>query len=484
MRHPLALEPSQRPEAGGYASFVGRVRAHNEGRAVVGLAYEAYDELAMAEGARIVEEARCRFDVLTIRCDHRVGELAIGDAAIVVEVAAAHRREAFRACEFVVDEVKKRVPIWKRERYEDGRSDWINAGTARPVAGLTESGYYERQQRLPEIGVEGQRRLGDARVLVVGAGGLGCPAIEFLARAGVGTVGVADGDSLDVTNLHRQSLFRSRDTGRPKVDLVAEAVAEANPYVRVEPHPLRVSAGNADALVEGYDLVLDGTDNFETKYLLNDRCVSLGKTLVQAGVYRYEGWAMRVEPGHPGGCLRCLWPDPPAGVRSCADVGVLGVVPGLFGVLMATEAVKALLGLGDSLADRFWILDMLSMEARSIRRTARPGCPACSRAASSPPGRAAFEPIEVTPGDPLLDGGPWILLDLRASEQGSDRPASQWPWASAVPEFADLRPEVRYLAVCAHGVTSLEWTRRARASGHLNVWSLRNGATGLDRIGR
>ncbi|MCW5943440.1 MAG: ThiF family adenylyltransferase [Fimbriimonadaceae bacterium] len=463
---------------------MGRVRGQNEGRAVVGLVYEAYDELAVAEGGRIVEEAQNRFEVLSVRCDHRIGDLAIGDAAIVVEVAAAHRREAFRACEFVVDEVKKRVPIWKRERYADGRSAWINAGTAHNADALTEASFYERQRRLPEVGIEGQRLLGDARILVVGAGGLGCPAIEFLARAGVGTLGVADGDDLDATNLHRQSLFRARDIGRPKVDLVAEAVAEANPYVRVEPHRLSVSADNADSLIERYDLVLDGTDNFGAKYVLNDRCVALGKTLIQAGVYRYEGWAMRVEPGHAGGCLRCLWPEPPTDVRSCAEVGVLGVVPGVFGVLQATEAIKAVLDVGDSLADRFWLLDLLSMEARSVRRTARPGCPVCARAVPSSSRRVSEDDsVEVTPFDPRLAQGEWILLDLRAVEPGGGRPVSRWPWAPAVPELKDLRTEVCYLAVCAHGVTSLDWARQARALCHPNVWSLRNGVTGLERIG-
>lgn len=483
LREPLDPQPSALAEAGGYASFVGRVRDHNEGKKVEGLYYEAYDEMAVAEGTRIVEEARRRFDVLTVRCDHRVGELAIGDAAIIVEVAAAHRREAFRACEFVVDEVKKRLPIWKRERYADGPPVWVNAGSP-GGEGLTEAAYYARQTRLPEVGPAGQRRLGQARALVVGAGGLGCPAIEYLARAGVGTIGVADPDDLDATNLHRQSLYRVRDIGRPKVDLVAEAIAEANPYVRVEPHRVQVTGENVDRLLGGYDLVLDGTDNFEAKYLLNDRCLALGKPLVQAGVYRYEGWAMRVEPGHSGGCLRCLWPEPPEGVRSCAEVGVLGIVPGLLGVVQATEAIKAILGLGESLADRFWTLDLLSMEVHSIRRGARPGCPACAAATATKVTELAESPtIELGADDPLLGQGQWRLLDLRPKSESARRPASRWPWSEAPEDFTELSPECRYLVVCSHGVRSLEWAGSARAAGRDNVWSLRNGATGLGRIG-
>lgn len=479
---PLVVAASALPEAGGYASFVGRVRRQNEGKAVTGLYYEAYRELAEAEGARILAEARRRFDVLDVRCDHRIGELEIGDAAIVVEVAAAHRREAFRACEFVVDEVKKRVPIWKHERYADGASAWVHAGSA-SNGSLTEPAYYERQARLPELGTFGQGRLGEARVLVVGAGGLGCPAIAYLARAGVGTIGIADGDDLDATNLHRQSLFRTRDLGRPKVDLVAEAVADANPFVRVEAHRTRLTAANADALLGRYDLVLDATDNFEAKYLLNDRCLALGLPLVQAGVYRYEGWVMVIEPAHAGGCLRCLWPEPPEGVRSCAEVGVLGVVPGLLGVAQATEAIKTILGIGEPLSDRFWMLDLLSMDCRSMRRSRRAGCSACALARPRAKPRGREPDLELAPDSPLLSEGDWRLIDLRPGKEAARRPASRWPWVEPPESDASWRPDVRYLVVCAYGVRSLDWARNARSRGLGNVWSLRNGVTGLERIG-
>lgn len=475
-REPLEPMTLARPDAGGYVSFVGRVRNHHVGKAVEGLDYEAFDAMALAEGEKVVREAIERFGVLEARCIHRIGSLNVGDVAIAIEVAAGHRREAFRACEFIIDDVKRRVPIWKRERYADGVEEWVHAWSAAPEA-LTEEAYYQAQTRLPEVGLEGQDRLRGARVLVIGAGGLGCPAITYLASCGVGTILVADHDVLEGDNLHRQPLFRVADIGRMKADLAAEAVAALNPYVRAESHTLRLDASNAERLIAGCDLVLDCSDNLATKDAANAACVALGVPLVVAGIHRMEGWVLSVDPKSEGGCLRCLWPTAWQETRSCAEVGVLGFVPGVLGVFMATEAIKRLTGWGDTLGGRLWLVDLLRMEAQSVLRAKDPGCPVCS----SPASLAPSEPIALKWGDPSFALGEWALVDLRL-EPRIEFPLA-WPRLSEN-ELTEEGSGRRVLVVCDRGISSVDVVRKARRRGVL-AWSLEHGEVGLRRaLGR
>ncbi|HZH97503.1 MAG TPA: ThiF family adenylyltransferase, partial [Fimbriimonadaceae bacterium] len=343
-RDPITVEGvGEHSAAGAFVTFDGRVRDHNEGQAVLRLEYEAYDELAVSEGERILEEARQRFDVLGIECVHRVGLLEIGDVAVRVGVAAAHRGEAFRACEFVIDEVKRRVPIWKKEYYASGASDWINCHSGE-AAMEAEAAYYARQVRLPDLGQEGQSKLKAARVLVVGAGGLGSSALLYLAASGVGKIGISEDDVLSPSNLHRQVLYNWADVGKPKAALAARRLLALNPFVTAEVHA-RITTDNALAIFQDYDLVLDCTDNFRSKFLLSDAAVAARKPLVQASIYQYEGQLHVYDPKVNSPCLRCTWPEIPAEdcVGSCAEVGVMGVLPGVFGALQASEAIKLIL---------------------------------------------------------------------------------------------------------------------------------------------
>jgi adenylyltransferase/sulfurtransferase len=256
------------PAAGGYASFEGWVRNHNEGHAVTRLEYEAFEALAVVEGTRIVDEAIARFGVIDARCVHRVGSLGIGDLAVWVGVSSRHRAEAFAACRFIIDEVKHRVPIWKKEHYVTGDSGWVNcercAEAASPKEALPSttcthehfptlahasrltphashltphaSPDYSRQISLRDVGAAGQAKLRSARVLVIGAGGLGVPALNYLAGAGVGTIGIAEADVLDASNLHRQPLYALEDVGKPKSALAAARLQALNPDVHIATH--------------------------------------------------------------------------------------------------------------------------------------------------------------------------------------------------------------------------------------------------------
>ena len=245
---------------------------------------------------------------------------------------------------------------------------------------------YARHLVLPEIGEEGQARLLESRVLVIGAGGLGSPLLLYLAAAGVGTLGVVDDDEVDLSNLQRQILHATSDIGLAKVESAVKRLAEINPEVTVVPHRTRIGRANAAELIAGYDLVADGSDNFATRYLVHDACYLAGKTLVSAAIMRFDGQistfkAHLRDAGEPDAhpCYRCVFgAQPPNPKESCADVGVLGALPGTLGALQATEVIKELIGIGESLSGRLLLYEGLAAAFRSVRVTADPACPLCS----------------------------------------------------------------------------------------------------------
>ena len=237
---------------------------------------------------------------------------------------------------------------------------------------------YSRHLLMPEVGMDGQRKLKAARVVCVGAGGLGSPVAIYLAAAGVGTIGLVDFDEVDETNLQRQVLYSTADVGRPKLEAAADHLKALNPNVAVDTHEAPLSSANALSILGAYDLVVDGTDNFPARYLINDACVLLGRPFVHGSVFRFEGQvAVFAVPGGP--CYRCLYPEPPPPflVPTCAEAGVLGVLPGIIGTIQATEAIKLILGAGDSLAGRILVLEALRMRFREVRLQKDPDCPAC-----------------------------------------------------------------------------------------------------------
>jgi adenylyltransferase/sulfurtransferase len=237
---------------------------------------------------------------------------------------------------------------------------------------------YGRHLLLPEVAIDGQRRLKAARVLIIGAGGLGSPAALYLAAAGVGTLGLVDFDIVEVTNLQRQLLHGTRDVGRSKLDSARDRLADINPHVKLELHATRLTSANALTIIREYDVVLDGTDNFATRYLVNDACVLLGKPNVYGSIFRFDGQAS-VFATAAGPCYRCLYPEPPPPglVPSCAEGGVLGVLPGLVGTVQAAEAIKLLLGIGRPLIGRLLLVDALDSRFRTVTLHRDPSCPAC-----------------------------------------------------------------------------------------------------------
>jgi sulfur-carrier protein adenylyltransferase/sulfurtransferase len=250
--------------------------------------------------------------------------------------------------------------------------------TVTTVLSVDELQRYSRHLSLPHVGLEGQERLKRASVLLIGAGGLGSPAALYLAAAGVGRLGIVDFDAVDVTNLQRQILHGTADLGRPKVESARERLRDINPHVEVDAIRETLSSANALDLLRPYDVIVDGTDNFPTRYLVNDACVLLGKPNVYGSIFRFEGQASVFSAGD-GPCYRCLFrePPPPGLVPSCAEGGVFGVLPGFIGVVQATETIKLLIGIGEPLIGRLLLFDALRMSVRTIRLQRDPECPAC-----------------------------------------------------------------------------------------------------------
>jgi adenylyltransferase/sulfurtransferase len=236
---------------------------------------------------------------------------------------------------------------------------------------------YSRHLILPEIGGRGQRKLLNAKVLCIGAGGLGSPAALYLAAAGVGTLGIVDFDEVDLTNLHRQILHGHKDIGRHKLDSARDRLADVNPDVKMVAHPAALTSENAMEIIGQYDIVVNGCDNFPTRYLVNDACVLLKKPLVDGSIFKFDGQATIFMPGQ--GCYRCLFPapPPPGAVPSCAEGGVLGVLPGIIGCIQAVETIKLILGLGEPLIGRLLLFDALAMEFREVKLRRDPECPVC-----------------------------------------------------------------------------------------------------------
>ena len=481
-----------RPDAGACVTFEGWVRNRNEGRPVNRLEYEAYEAVAVTEGDAILNEARTRFELLDVRCVHRVGSLAIGDLAVWVGVSAAHRDDAYRASRYVIDEIKARVPIWKKEHYADGDSGWVNSESSQPEQTRTrpqfsEADFYARQTRLPEVGPEGQAKLRASRVLVVGSGGLGSPALSYLAAAGVGTLGICESDVLEASNLHRQTLYNHANIGEHKAELAARRLHEQNPFIQVHIHSDGLTPDNVLDIFASYDLVLDCTDNFAAKFLINDAAVLTGKPVVFASIYQYEGQLMFLRPDSGGPCLRCLWPEipEPGCVGSCAEVGVLGAVPGIFGTMQAMEAIKFILGLPDVLGSEMVIFNCLAYSSHRVKLPKSPACPACG---ASPRIRAIVREEYLPPAGITVDVTTleperlrqFRIIDIREREEVAAQPLegvkhehiamSAWD-----PDRLPIAADESCLLCCAQGIRSLRLAEQLRELGCTNVYSVNKG---------
>ena len=494
------------PACGGYVSFEGLVRNNNEGQQVHRLEYEAFEELAVKEGQRIVDEALRRFGVQRAMCVHRLGALDIGGLAVWVGVSAGHRGEAFAACRYIIDEVKHRVPIWKKEHYLSGDSGWVNcercAVASVPDADAADDHHhrshahsapqrsptalrfdYSRQMSLPEVGAEGQKRLAAARVLVIGAGGLGVPVLTYLAGAGIGTLGIADADVVDASNLHRQTLYQLADVGAPKAQLATQRLRSLNPEITLRAHSERMTSANIEAVLDGYDIVVDCTDNFSAKFLINDAAVRLKKHAIFASIYQYEGQLQVYRADADGACLRCLWPEATRDglVGNCAEAGVLGPVPGVLGSLQALEVLKLLLRLPGQLREEILLLDLLTLQQQKIRTTRAADCDHSGTGQLIAQG--GEHELNFSDLAQAVKAG-YRIVDIREAQEIEEQPLAaenvlNIPTGVLLADPSVLSAAENYLLVCARGARSQSAVDRLRHQGVSNAFSLAGGVRSL-----
>ncbi len=360
---------------------------------------------------------------------------------------------------------------------------------------------YSRHLIIPEVGMEGQLKLKQAKVLLVGAGGLGAPLGLYLAAAGVGRIGIVDFDVVDLTNLQRQVIHGTADVGRKKLDSAAATMHDINPHVQVDRHETALTSENALDIIREYDLVVDGTDNFPTRYLVNDACVLTGKPNVYGSIFRFEGQATVF--AYPGGpCYRCLYPEPPPPglVPSCAEGGVLGILPGTVGLIQATEAVKLILGIGEPLVGRLLLYDALAMRFRELRLRRNPECPVCGeqRTITKLIDYHQFCGVPRQPEKPKVEEGDLDPVEVKAKlDRGDDfvlvdvREPHEWkiaslPKARLIPlgelprRTAELDPQAETVLYCRSGVRSAKaanflkkqgFTRARNMTGGILAWS-------------
>ncbi len=366
---------------------------------------------------------------------------------------------------------------------------------------------YDRHLLLPGVGVAGQTRLKAARVLIVGAGGLGSPTALYLAAAGVGTLGLIDHDLVDESNLQRQLLHGTRDVGRSKLDSARDRLHDVNPHVQLETHDAWLTANNAMKLIGAYDIVVDGTDNFATRYLVNDACVLLGKPNVHGSIFQFDGQAS-VFATADGPCYRCLYPEPPpaGSVPNCAEGGVLGVLPGLIGTIQAVETIKLILELGDSLAGRLLMIDTLGMHFRHVRISRDPACPACGTrtitklidydafcgtpSLDAQSSRAAAEDAvrEISAeqlATRLARAHDFELIDVREPHEAAVariESARLIPLGSLEGRMSELDATREVIVLCQSGKRSATAARQLQAAGFARVSSLAGGMNSWNHL--
>lgn len=439
-------------KAGALVVFEGWVRDHNEGKKVSSLEYQVYEALAQKEGEKILHEARHKFNLHHIVCTHRFGHLKLGEAAVWVGATATHRDDAFRAARFVIDEIKLRLPIWKKEHYVDQEAKWVFCKDHNTHVHFHEEDFYKKQAKLVS-----QERLKNAHVLVIGAGGLGCPVLTSLTTAGVGHIDIAEFDKVSISNIHRQPLYAAEVVGEKKVTVAQNHLSRLNPFIHVHGHDVRISADNVERFITGKTLIMDCTDNLETKYLLHDACMKLRIPFISASIYQFEGQVRTFIPGESG-CLRCAHKETPDDSRlgNCNDFGVLGSAVATIGNIQANEALLFISeGKNNTINDTFF-MNMKSLSQMKIKNLKRTDCEVCEGKVE-----LRVNDLEISTSELHKMGA--VLVDVRETED-------------LTPYMKETKPVVLY---CHRGVKSKRLVQDMRSKGYPKFYSLKGGACSL-----
>ncbi len=456
----LSLKESK---AGALVTFEGWVRNHNQGKPVSALEYQVYETLAEKEGQKILTEAKEKFNLHEIVCTHRHGLLQIGEVAVWVGASASHRNDAFLATRFVIDEIKHRLPIWKKEHYLNEKPEWVSCKDHSTHVHFKEEDYYRKQKSVVD-----PFSLKSKRVAVIGAGGLGCPVLASLAAAGIGHLTVVDFDRVEISNLHRQFLYTPADIGEKKSTVAAKRIAQMNPFIQIKAVDQRFNAMNGLDLIEKCDLVLDCTDNLETKFAIHDLCMSKSIPLISASIYRFEGQIRTFDRMQEWGCLRCQFKETPSdeAIGNCNDFGVLGASVNAMGSLQAGEAIRFLIHARNASSKETIYFDLNSLSAMKIKNKRKSTCTTCSLEAHLQKNEATdhteTERIELESSE--LSGND-ELVDIR--EQND----------TFLDDF--IHSKKRVVVFCHRGIRSRRLVHQYRERGFHHFYSLTGGACSL-----
>lgn len=445
----------QDDKAGALVVFEGWVRDHNEGKKVSSLEYQVYEELAWKEGEKILHEARHKFNLHKIVTYHRYGHLKIGETAVWVGAIASHRDDAFKASRYVIDEIKLRLPIWKKEHYLNEEPKWVFCKDHHTHVHFHEQDYYQKQSKLTD-----QEKLKKARVLVVGAGGLGCPVLTSLTTAGVGHIDVVDFDKVSISNIHRQPLYSPEVVGEKKVTVATNKLTHLNPFIHVHGHDSCIDADNVERFISGKDLIIDCTDTIETKFILHDACFKNRIPLISASIYKFEGQIRTFIPGKEHGCLRCTYSETPddSKLGNCNDFGVLGSSVSVIGSIEANEALLYLMEGQNNTTQATFFMNLKSLSQMKIKNIRKTGCECCEGKVelSGPAFEVSTEDVK------RMDA---IIVDVRDKED------------SFLSEHTNASKPV--VVFCHKGIRSKRLVREMRALGHHHFFSLKGGACSL-----
>jgi adenylyltransferase/sulfurtransferase len=442
-------------ESGGFVCFEGLVRNHNQGLSVESLEYQAYQELTESEGSKIVNEALEKFNLHRAICYHRQGHLKIGDIAVWIGVSSAHRDDSYQASRYIIDQIKLRLPIWKKEHYTNQASRWVFCKDHHSHVHLTEKGYFIKQSQVLDHNL-----LMSKKVLVVGAGGLGCPVLLGLSSSGVGSIEIIDNDKVSATNLHRQYLYTLSDIGERKVDIAVKRIVERNPFVKITSQSLYLTSSNINSLSLDYDLVIDCTDNLQTKYLLHDFCFKSNLPLITASVYKYEATIRSFDPSKKNGCWRCHSTKTPHDglIGNCNDQGVVGASVNLVGSLQALEAIRFLVdGINDTVKNNL-LINLKNFSQIKIKNTSNPDCKVCKGDLELIESEFEIDIRKVK----LIKGR---LVDIRNQVDGY------------LEKFTDSADPI--VVYCHRGVKSKQLVKELRNRGYRNFYSLIGGECSL-----
>lgn len=441
--------------AGALVTFEGWVRDHNEGKKVSSLEYQVYEELAVVEGEKILSEAKLKFNLHHIECVHRYGHLDLGDTAIWIGATATHRDDAYKASRFIIDQIKFRLPIWKKEHYVIEEAKWVFCKDHHTHVHFDEDEYYQKQAKLVD-----QDKLRSSRVLVVGAGGLGCPVLQSLVSAGVGEIEVVDFDTISISNIHRQVLYSPEVVGEKKVTIAVNKLMDLNPFIKIKGIDTFVDESNVIELTKSKDIVIDCTDNLSVKFLLHDACFKNRTPLISASIYKYDGQVRTFVPNDTFGCLRCSYEETPSDskIGNCNDSGVLGCSVSIIGSIQASETLLFLNNKTNNTVKDTLLLDLKSLSQFKIKNFKKEECNVCNGIVD-----ISENSLEITVENANEVGA--VLVDIRGRED------------IFIEKF--LEHDGVVALYCHKGFRSGEIVSSLRRRGYSHFFSVKGGARSL-----